>query len=378
MKVLFIVPLLLLTACTKPQNINRSQASLITLPPPEMGEVWDGETESQAQEILDATMHMLMKDSAKDEFVRRDAHPKAHGCVKAHLDLDITNLPWDNRVGIFSKNKRYDAWIRFSNGAGGGASKHDLEKDVRGMAIKIMNVEKTPTGVHDILLANNKEFFSKDGSDYMDLVKTVSRGSTLGIARFALMHPLSAKRIFEARINTGNVLKQDYHSSVPYKLGRHSARYRAVPCKAERDSIPGSNTDPNYLRQRLVTSLSSEDFCFDFYVQPNLNPKVQNIEDPRIIWSDETSKPIKVGRITIPKQTEINSKSRVNLCENMNFNPWHADASNRPMGQINRIRSLVYEEISKYRHGKNRTPIMEPVNHEPCAHRTSSLCDDPK
>ncbi len=378
MKVLFIMPFLLLSACTKPQNINRSQASLLTLPPAEMGEVWDGETEAQAQEILDATMHMLMKDSAKDEFVRRDAHPKAHGCVKAHLDLDITNLPWDNRVGIFSKNKRYDSWIRFSNGAGGGASKHDLEKDVRGMAIKIMNVEKTPTGVHDILLANNKEFFSKDGSDYMDLVKTVSRGSTLGIARFALTHPLSAKRIFEARINTGNVLKQDYHSSVPYKLGRHSARYRAVPCKAERDSIPGSNTDPNYLRQRLVTSLSSEDFCFDFYVQPNLNPKVQNIEDPRIIWNDETSKPIKVGRITIPKQTEINSKSRVNLCENMNFNPWHADASNRPMGQINRIRSLVYEEISKYRHGKNRTPIMEPVNHEPCAHRTSSLCDDPK
>jgi catalase len=378
MKVLFIAPFLILAACTKPQNINRTQASVFSLPQPELGEVWDGEAEEQAQEILDATMQMLMKDSTKDEFVRRDAHPKAHGCVKAQLDLDITNLSWENRVGLFGKNKKYDAWIRFSNGATGGASKHDLEKDVRGMAIKIMNVDQTPTGVHDILLANNKEFFSKDGSDYMDLVKTVSRGSSLGIARFAIMHPLSAKRILEARVNIGNVLKQDYHSSVPFKLGRYSARYRAVPCKADKDSVPSSNTDPNYLRQRLVTSLESQAFCFDFYVQPNLNPKIQNIEDPRIIWDDATSRPVKVGRITIPKQNEINSRQRINLCENMNFNPWHSPEANRPMGQINRIRSLVYEEISKYRHGKNRTPIMEPVNHEPCSNKTSSLCDDPR
>jgi hypothetical protein len=227
-------------------------------------------------------------------------------------------------------------------------------------------------------MANNVNFFSADGSDYMDLVTTLAGGSKLGLARFAIMHPLSAKRIFEARVKIGNVLKQDYHSSVPYKLGKNHVRYRAVSCKPERDSVPAEGANIHYLRQRLVTSLEQSDFCFDFYVQPNMNTAIQKIEDPRINWDDATSKPIKVARITIPKQTGINSQKQTNLCENMNFTPWHSPAANRPMGQINRIRALVYEEISRYRHGKNRTPIAEPVNHEPCANKTASLCDDPK
>lgn len=377
MKKFIVLSLILLTACTKNEKVNRRQAS-IQLPPPEQGEIWDARAEADADKILDATMELLMKASAKDEFVRRDAHPKAHGCVKANFNIDITNLPVANRQGLFAKNKKYDAWIRFSNGSGDGAHKPDLEKDVRGMAIKLMNVEGTPTGVHDLLLANNVNFFSADGSDYMDLVTTLAGGSKLGLARFAVMHPLSAKRIVEARVQIGNVLKQDYHSSVPFKLGKNHVRYRAVPCTPEREAVPPDAAPTHYLRERLISSLAQKDFCFDFFVQPNMNTAMQKIEDPRINWDDSTSKPIKVARITIPKQTGIDNPRQVNLCENMNFTPWHAPAANRPMGQINRIRALVYEEISRYRHGKNRTPIAEPVNHEPCSNKTASLCDDPR
>lgn len=377
MKKIIVLSLVLLAACSKHEKVERRAAS-VQLPPPEQGEVWDANTEADADKILEATMSMLMKSSAKDEFVRRDAHPKAHGCVKATFDIDITNLPFANRQGTFSKNKKYDAWIRFSNGAGDGKNTPDLEADVRGMAIKIMNVEDTPTGVHDILLANNVNFFSAAGPDYMDLVTTLAGGSKLGLARFAVMHPLSAKRIFEARVKIGNVLKQDYHSSVPYKLGKNHVRYRAISCNRDRDPVPEEGVEAHYLKKRLVSSLSKGDFCFDFYVQPNMNPAVQKIEDPRIDWDDATSKPIKVARLTIPKQSGIDSQNQTNLCENMNFTPWHAPAANRPMGQINRIRALVYEEISKFRHGKNRTPIAEPVNHEPCANKTASLCDDPR
>ncbi len=374
----FLIFALLLAGCSKVEkNVERKQAS-VQLPPPEQGEVWDARAESDADKILDATMEMLMKSSAKDEFVRRDAHPKAHGCVKANFEVDITNLPFANRQGTFSKNKKYDAWIRFSNGAGDGKNTPDLENDVRGMAVKLMNVDGTPTGVHDILMANNVNFFSASGTDYMDLVTSLAAGSKLGLARFAIMHPLSAKRIYEARVQIGNVLKQDYHSSVPFKLGKNHVRYRAVPCKADKDAVPAAGADKNYLRQRLVSSLASSDFCFDFYVQPNMNTAVQKIEDPRINWDDSTSKPIKVARITIPKQTGIDSQKQINLCENMNFTPWHSPEANRPMGQINRIRALVYEEISKFRHGKNRTPIAEPVNHDPCANKTASLCDSPR
>jgi hypothetical protein len=378
MKMVYLLPVLLLVSCTKTEKVQRSFASQFPdLPPVELGEVWDAKTENDARKILDATLAMLIKASQGDSYIKRDAHPKAHGCVKAHFEVDNINLPWDDRVGLFKNTKKYEAWIRFSNGTQDGTGKHDLEKDVRGMAIKVMNVDGTPNGVHDILLANNKEFFSKDGSDYMDLITTITRGSNLGIARYAIMHPLSAKRIIEAQIQTGNVLKQDYHSSVPYKLGKnYSARYRAIPCKDDKDSIPEKATK-DYLQERLVSSLAKEDFCFNFYVQPNKNPYVQKVEDPRIPWDDATSKPIKVATIRIPKQTGITDTKRINFCENIQFNPWSSHPENRPLGQINRIRSLVYEEISRYRHERNRTPRMEPINHDPCSYKTLNLCDGP-
>jgi hypothetical protein len=375
MKHYFLLPFLVFAGCSNPKKAQRSHASFsMELPAPEQGEIWNNESENQAQEILDLTLAMLVKSSSSEKFVKRDAHPKAHGCVKAKIDFDITNLSLDNRVGIFAKNKSYEAWIRFSN----GTKNIDLEKDVRGMAIKVMNVENTPTGVHDFLLATNVDFFTQDGSDYLDLFKSLSSESKLDLAKYAIKHPFSAKRLLEARTQTGNLLKENYHSSVPYKLGKRSARYRAVSCAKDRDAIPLVSASADYLRERLVKDLATSEYCFDFFVQPNLNPRVQNIEDPRISWDDKNSKPIKVARITIPKQIEIELSKRIIFCENMQFNPWRSHAENRPMGQVNRIRALVYEEISRFRHGKNRTPIMEPVNHMPCSYKTSALCDEPK
>jgi hypothetical protein len=377
MRYIFLLSLCFLFACSANEKVVRRIAS-IDLPPLEQGEIWDETTTQEAEEILDNLIGLVIKLSSKDSITRRDAHAKAHGCVKANFTVDNSKLPLKWRKGLFSENKKYDAWIRYSNGLGEGINTPDLKKDIRGMAIKIMNVENTPTGVHDILLGNNRNAFAVNASDFLELTKVGASGSKLKLAQFAITHPLNALRALEAQIQIGNLLKQDYHSSVPYKLSDNHVRYRAVPCNPDRDAVPDKGANANYLRQRLVTSLAKNDFCFDFYVQPNMNPKVQKLEDPRIDWDDKTSPPIKVGQINIFKQTGILSQEQVNLCENINFNPWHSLAENRPMGQLNRVRSLVYEHISIFRHRNNRTQIIEPENFSPCIGKTASLCAQPK
>ncbi len=368
-----------LVACSNNEKTGaRSYASLLQeLPAPELGEVWTPAQETQAESILEDTMAMLVKDSVGDDFVRRDAHPKTHACVRAIVKINPTLLPKNNQKGLFEKIASYDAWIRFSNGSNNGENKHDLEKDVRGMAIKLMNVAGTPTGTHDFLLANMKEFFSKNGADYQDLVKTATQGNGFNLALFALTHPVSAQRLFKARIQMGNPVKQDFHSAVPFKLGDHSVRYHALPCDANQEAVPGKDADKNYLRARLGATLAASGTCYKFYVQLNQDPSRNSVEDPRSVWDETKSPLIKVADIELPKQSDVTSPDLLNFCENARFNPWHSIAENRPLGQINRIRALVYKEISRYRHEKNGVLEMEPVNHSPCSGRTADMCRRP-
>lgn len=375
-KTLLILSLTALAACSQNDKraSTRKYASMSQLPGVELGEVWTQAQEAQAESILDDTLQMLIKDSEGDNYIRRDAHPKHHACVRATFKINPALLPRNNQKGLFEKMSQYDAWIRFSNGATNGEAKPDLEKDVRGMAIKLMNVPGTPTGTHDFLLANMKEFFSKNGDDYADLVKSASGGSGWDLLVFGVTHPLSALKVTKARVQIGNPLKQDFHSAVPFKLGTHSVRYHALPCDPNQEPIPGKDAKRDYLRERLNNTISKQSTCFKFYVQLNQDPNTNTLEDPRKEWDENKSPLIKVADIEIPKQTDVTSPDLLSFCENARFNPWHAKEENRPLGQINRIRALVYKEISKYRHEKNGVVEQEPVDHNPCVGRTSGLC----
>lgn len=356
---------------------NRGKANFFNLPEPELGETWDAENERQAENILAITKDMVDKKAVEDGMHSRDAHPKHHACVKAIFKVNSSKLPLENRVGVFAENRNYEAWIRFSNGDPSGEKKHDVEVDVRGMAVKVMQVPGARSGSQDFLMINAREFFSEDGDDYIKLFKALT-GGTASLALYGITHPLSAKRLLEARVKLGNVLQADYHSSVPYKLGAHAMRFRAVACDEKTDVVPGSNSDPSYLRQRLITSLNSRGSCFKFFVQRNLDPKKNAVEDPRDRWDEKKSPLIEVASIEIPKQSGIKSAQQMNFCENISMDPWHTHPQTRPLGQINRMRALIYREISKHRHQANRILNMEPVTHNPCVGSTSALCEDPR
>lgn len=370
--------LLLITSCNSKPLLTRHIASMPKLPPPELGEIWNATNDEQAQQILQTTLNMLEERSAHDSFTRRDAHPKSHGCVKATFSIDSSPLANDLRVGVFAPNapKEYKAWIRFSNGGPDGADKHDIEKDVRGMAVKLMNVPGSESGSQDFVMINAQEFFSKNGADYLDLHEAIS-GSTAHLIWYGVTHPRSASRILGSRIQIGHPLFANYFSSVPYKLGSRAMRYQVKPCQMEKHTLPKENSPKNYLHQRLVATLGQKPGCFDFYVQPNMDTRNNKVEDPRLPWPVLHSPVYKVARITIPVQTDIGGQARTNFCENISMNPWHTHPDTRPLGQINRMRALVYGTISKLRHEKNGTKEMEPSDHNPCEGRTMELCRSP-
>lgn len=342
-------------------------------PPVEQGEVWSDKEMREAKLVRDVFAGMLLRSTGNAPEMKRDAHPKHHGCVTAKLNIDNKNLPNKYRVGLFEKNYSLNSYVRFSNGDPNHL-KADAESDVRGMAIKLLDVpydnylesvgvEKN-NPVHDFVFMNSPNFFVKNPKDYGKFMKAVKNGgvSLILYGVKALLNPTS-KFITVLRkatgMKVGNPLDVDYHSATPYKLGSNSMKMLFKSCKKDKQSVP-KDADDNFLSDRLKKHLDKDSSCFDFYVQPNKKRKY-NIENSQIKWSSKKAPFIRVGRLEVPKQSASSITDRNQFCEEMSFNPWRTPAENRPLGGVNRIRLEVYVKQAKMRQEYNSVEYPGPI-----------------
>lgn len=183
-----------------------------------------------AQEIA-----VVIEKSIRNEYrpgaARRDAHPKAHGCVRAELQV-MDTLPDHLAKGIFIPGKSYQAWIRFSNGSR-NASQADIKGDARGMAIKVLGVpgkklleDENQATTQDFIMINHPVFFANDPRRYLSLIREESSDSffkkllipfALGLKGTLIAWKTTRKKI-------SNPLQTRYWSMVPYQLGTGSDR----------------------------------------------------------------------------------------------------------------------------------------------------------
>jgi hypothetical protein len=67
-----------------------------------------------------------------------------------------------------------------------------------------------------------------------------------------------------------------------------------------------------------------------------------------------------VGTITVRPQDAYIAARRVYVDEVLAFNPWHAVAAHRPLGNIMRARKRAYAESAGYRRKMNGRIGVEP------------------
>jgi catalase len=301
-------------------------------------------------------------------IVRRDAHAKAHGCVKAAFEVDA-DIPSDLRVGtFFTPGRRFKTLIRFSNG--NFEPSPDAAGDGRGMAVKIVDADPVAKATsrgqapHDILMINYPAFFSRDAQDYRIFANAggLTGNRTALLSYFGLGFRIDGAMVAFAitRQEMRSPLVAQYYSMAPflYSEGR-AIKYsaRSCPGSAQVQSAPAGD-GPNYLRQALWAGLASAPACFELMVQERKGR--MEIEDVVPVWSETQSPFRRIGRIEIPAG-QTNSPQRDEACENLSFNPWNAPPEQRPLGGINRLRKAVYEAISEYRHRRNKSAPPEPA-----------------
>ena len=324
---------------------------------PRLGEaVPPGEAEALGQIVR--AIEDKVREAARHGPARRDAHTKAHGCVRAEFRV-LDTVPPALRAGVFAEpRRRFEAWVRFSSGSGtpGG----DAGGDGRGMAIKLLGVAGSPSGTQDFLLVNHPVFFVRDAADYVDF-QTASPpwrffAPSLNPFALRLREALIVREITKQEVR--NPLSSRYWSMTPYACGELACKFSARPLPPSSSHIAAEG--PNFLRANLARHLAEAEARFEFMVQPRTDADAMPIEDPRIEWDEAASPFVPVATLTIPRQ-DFDTAERDAFGENLSFTPWHCLEAHRPLGGINRVRRTVYETISRLRHELNGAPREEPA-----------------
>ncbi len=298
---------------------------------------------------------------------RRDAHAKAHGCVKA--EFRVPELAEELRVGLFKQPGTYNAWIRFSNG--NPTPRADKIGDGRGMAIKVMGVPgeklleaERDAQTQDFVMINAPVFFVDTAANYFvfqrDLQDNDPLSYFIGVRNPSTWH-LRGAEIARAltKKKVVNPLETQYWSMAPYLFGDRAMKYTAKPCEIH-EGLYKATDSPDFLAENMAANLASGEGCFEFMVQFQGDPEKMPVEDPTVEWDEKASPFTKVADIRIPSQS-FRSDEQMSFCENLSMTPWHALPEHRPLGGINRLRRVVYENGSRLRHEMNGTTPKEPT-----------------
>lgn len=334
-------------------------------PVPTVEQVPPGEA-AMTQDIIQTAIGIVDKYRTDTRYLR-DAHAKAHGCLKAEVKV-ASDLPFTLQQGVFSdQGKTWQAWVRLSNG--NAYPQFDNIADARGMAIKLLDVpgppllDSQPTRhEQDFVMFNHPNFFVSDVAEYRQNIAAQADGKR-GLAFFPSWDPRTwqLRHLFIALATLGKApdtpAQAAYYSVSPYRYGTANAKFRVVPepsaCPAY--TLPPMNRDqPNFLRGALYQQLSTDrqPACFALQVQLQNANAFMPLEDTSVQWKESDSAFQTVAHVRLPPQ-DFDTPEQNLACDDLRFSPWHGIEAHRPLGGINRLRKAVYEAVADYRQARN-------------------------
>ena len=300
-------------------------------------------------------------------IAERAGNTKTYGVVRGEFHVR-GDFPGEFKKGIFTQPASFPAWIRF--GGPGPLSPPDVEDSgILSIGIKLMGVpgEKflsDEKSTQDFTGISCPTFTTPNIVENVKLQRQIYARTPV----FYFINPFDSHYLdmfmqgLYARMNT-NPLEVRYWSCVPFLLGEGQAmKFRVEPRSKKKTKVPWNPPD-DWLRQSMANTLSLNDVELDFSLQLQTDPRRMPIEDASIEWPERLSPFVPVAKITIPKQS-FDSPEQSVFARQLSYNPWHAVAAHRPLGNQNRARREIYFELSRLRQTMNHEPHLEPTGSE--------------
>ena len=313
-------------------------------------------------------MAAYMNDHYRPGTYERGGNTKTHGVVRAEFVVR-GDLPVRFRKGVFAEARSFSAWVRF--GGPGPALPPDIEDvGVLSIGIKLMGVPgpkllEDERFTQDFTGISTPIFTTPDVKENAKL-QVLSRK---GLPIFYFISPShlldGAFQALWARTQT-SPLETQYWGCVPYLLGPDQAmQYTVRPRTSKRTRVKGLPFRPsdNYLRENMAARLGQEDVEMDFLIQLQTDAHRMPIENAAVRWPEKFSPYVSAAFLRIPRQ-KFDSPAQLAFAHHLSFNPWHALAEHRPLGNQNRARYKIYQELSRLRQSMNQTPHREPTGAE--------------
>ena len=307
-------------------------------------------------------------EERKGPPVRPQHAKQLAGIRRAEFRID-PNLAADLQTGFLQAGKVYPAIVRLSN-AGGEVRASDAEKDLRGVAVRVL---PDAGQAHDWLMTNAEEHHAKDAVEAMATTLAFAGESVLtnvleeffgDDANFAslarkltnMADKISGIRRLVMSVGPGDALhilktlsgqmkapvpslaSETFWSRAPIAIGQVAVKYMLRPQAAKE-----SGDTPASLHDELAARLRQGPVVYDFCVQRYLDPESTPIENARPAWNSPQEK---IGELVLLQQDLGDAAGRSDdaFVDALAFNPWQVNTPDFvPVGSMNRARKLVYE-----------------------------------
>ena len=326
--------------------------------------------EAEFLESIVSSMAAYMRSQYAPGGFERGGNTKTHGVVRGEFIIR-DDLPAEMRQGVFAEPRSFPAWVRFAGP--GPASPPDIEDvGVLSIGIKLMSVPgpkllDDEKFTQDFSGISTPTFTTPNVRENAKLQAAIGRGLPL----FYFINPFDAHLVdgimqgLWAKTQ-GNPLESRYWSCVPYLLGEGRAmQYSVRPRLNSRTTVPRLPLRPsdNYLREAMSATLANREVEFDFLIQMQTDARRMPLENASARWSEALSPPIPAAVLRLPRQ-QFDSPKQLRFASCLSLNPWHCTAEHRPLGNQNRARRRIYQELSRLRQSMNATPHYEPTGDE--------------
>lgn len=321
-------------------------------------------------EAIIADMGAYMRGHYTPGRFERAGNTKTHGVVRGEFSVR-NDLPTELRHGVFAEPRTFRTWVRF--GGPGPASPPDIEDvGILSIGIKLLGVPglkllEDEKFTQDFTGISAPTFTTPNLKENVKLQAAIRKGTPL----YYFINPFDTHLLdgvmqgLWARTHA-SPLETPYWSCVPYRLGEGQAmQYSLRPRSKARSRVPRLPLRPaeNYLREAMVATLAQKDVEFDFLVQRQADPRRMPIENALVRWPEMLSPPVPVATLRL-RQQKFDSPAQLAFAHNLAFNPWHCVPEHRPLGNQNRARRRIYQELSRLRQSMNSTPHLEPTGNE--------------
>lgn len=284
----------------------------------------------------------------------RALHRKQLVAAQGRLEV-LGGLPEFARQGLFAQPGEHRAWVRLSNG--GMDKARDRVPDIRGLAIKVWEVEGPdalglgPARSQDFLLINQEQFAFPGSDEFVGLVAAVSQGPGRLLAYLARRYGLvgATRRVAQLARTAGKPFagfaNETLFSAVPIACGPYAVRVRLLP--SANNGAPNPQAREDWGRD-FSARLARQPLYYELQLQPFVNERLTPIEDASVNWPTPYTT---VARLELPRQDTASADGQAlqEQAEKSVFDPWQALAAHRPLGDVQRARKVVYYQSQQGR-----------------------------